>query len=94
MASEIQYDLYFAAYLTEFKKNVLIPDYWVETLNLADSINEGLNKNKNHLVFVSPDLNKEPDFSLPVRHTLDLNTDGCYLGKVIRAFSEFDVYYF
>lgn len=37
MESEIQYDLYFAAYLTEFQKNVLIPDYWVETLNLADN---------------------------------------------------------
>lgn len=91
---EIQYDLYFAVYLTELKKNVLVPDYWVDTLNLAESINEGLNKNKNHLIFVSPDLNKEPDFSTSVRHTLDLDTDGCYIGKVVRAFSEYCITFF
>lgn len=85
---EIQYDLYLAAYLVDFKKNVLIPDYWSDTFDLAKAINYGLNSNENHLIFVSPDLNKVPDFSLPVRNFLDLKTDGCYFGKVIRSFSK------
>lgn len=82
-------ELYFAAYLTDFKKNVLIPDHWCDTFDLAVSINDGLNKNQNHLIFVSPDLNKVPDFSLPVRKALDLTTDGCYFGKLLRAFSKY-----
>lgn len=80
---KIQYDLYLAVYLKDFNKNVLIPDFWCDTFNLAQSINEGLNCNKNHLIFVSPDLNKVPDFSLPVRDTLDLDADGCYFGKIL-----------
>lgn len=85
---EIQYDLYFAAYLVDFKKNVLVPDYWVDTFDLAQSINDGLKRSANHLIFISPDLNKVPDFSIPVRRTLDLKSDGCYFGKVTRAFSK------
>lgn len=85
---EIQYDLYLAAYLVDFKKNVLIPDYWADTFDVAKAINHGLNSNENHLIFVSPDMDKIPDFSLPVRRTLDLKTDGCYFGKITRAFSK------
>lgn len=85
---EIQYDLYLAAYLKDFNRNVLIPDFWCDTFDLAESINEGLNRNKNHLIFLSPDLSKVPDFSLPVRKTLDLNTDGCYFGKIVFSFSK------
>lgn len=86
---EIQYDLYFAAYLNQPKKNVLIPDYWCDTFNLANTINGGLNRNENHLIFVSPDLNKIPDFTLPVREAFDPVGDGCYFGKLLRAFSRF-----
>lgn len=51
--AETQYDLYFAAYLTALKKNVLIPDHWCDTFNLAETINGGSSQNKNHLIFVS-----------------------------------------
>lgn len=85
---EIQYDLYFAAFLNEPKKNVLIPDYWCDTFDLAKSINSGLNKNENQLIFFSVDLNKIPDFTLPVRRTFDPESDGCYFGKIVRAFSK------
>lgn len=87
--TELQYDLYLAIYLTDCKKNILIPDYWCDTFDLARAINGGLNTNENHLIFVSSDLSKIPDFSLPVRQTLlDLNVDACYIGKIIRAFSK------
>lgn len=87
---EIVYDLYLAAYLNDHKKNILIPDYWCDSLDLARSINSGLKKNENHLIFFSPDLNKIPDFSLPIRRgALDLTRDGCYFGKILRAFSKF-----
>lgn len=85
---EIQYDLYFAVYLNDHKKNVLIPDFWCESLDLARAINSGLNSNENHLIFLSSDLNKIPDFSIPVRKTLDWDVDGCYFGKIKRAFSK------
>lgn len=80
--------LYFCVYLNDYKKNVLIPDYWCQTLDLAKSINKGLNSNENHLIFLSPDMNKDPDFSIPLRETYDANVDGCYFGKLRRAFSE------
>lgn len=86
--NEIKYDLYFAAFLTDHNKNVLIPDFWCNDFDLAHSINSILNKNKNYLIFYSTDMNKSPDFSLPVRADLDLTTDGCHFGKILRAFSE------
>lgn len=93
MSAEIQYDLYFAAFLNGFAKNVLIPDFLCESFDLAHAINQGLNSNENHLIFFSPDLNKVPDFSLPVRETLNLEVDGCYFGKIVRAFSKSCVYF-
>lgn len=85
---EIQYDLYLAVYLDDAKKNVFVPDYWCGTFDLASTINNGLNKHQNHLIFFSRDLNKISDFSLHVRTKLDSNIDGCYFGKVTRAFSK------
>lgn len=86
---DLQYDLYLAVYLNEPRKNVLIPDYWCDTFNLAKSINCGLNKNENHLIFFSPDLDKNPEFTLPVRETFDSDGDGCYFGKILQAFSKY-----
>lgn len=89
MDPEIQYDLYFAVFLTDHNRNVLIPDFWCNEFDLAAAINYVLNKNENRLVFYSPDFNKLPDFTLPVGAIFDSNLDGCYFGKIIRAFSEY-----
>lgn len=68
---------------------MVIPDYWCDSFDLAKEINEGLNRNINHLIFYSPDLTKEPDFSLPVlKEKFDADKDRCYFGKIIRAFSK------
>lgn len=83
-----EYHLYFVAFLNDHNKNVLIPDFWCDGFDLAKSINESLNRNENHLIFHSPNIKNDPDFTLPVRPTLDLNIDGCYFGKIVRAFSK------
>lgn len=83
------YDLYLVVNLTGLKKNVCVPDFWCDSFDLAKQINEGLNRNENHLVFFSSDLSKEPDFSLPVsKEKFDDTTDNCYFGKIIRTFSK------
>lgn len=89
MASGELYDLYLIASLNGLKKNVLIPDFWCDSFDLAKQINEGLNRNENHLIFFSSDLTKEPDFSLPVlKEKFDSDADHCYFGKTIKAFSK------
>lgn len=85
---EYQYQLYFAVFLVDLDKNVLIPDFWCSEFDLAAAINGLLNRNTNRLIFYSPNANKEPDFTLAVRTKMDLNSDGCYFGKLLRAFSK------
>lgn len=93
MAESVEFDtMYFGAHLTAQKKNVLIPDYWIANFNWEKSINEGLNRNENHLIFFSSDLAKDPDFSMPAsKSSFDPTVDKCYFGKLVRAFSKFFV---
>lgn len=91
MASQANemYDLYLVVHLNGLQKNVCVPDFWCDSFNLAQQINEGLNRNVNHLIFYSSDLTKEPDFSLPILNgRFDDANDHCYFGKVIRTFSK------
>lgn len=91
MASQTgdMYDLYLVAHLTGLKKIVRIPDFWCDSFDLAKQINEGLNRNSNHLIFYSSDISKEPDFSLPVlKGKFDDENDHCYFGKIVKTFSK------
>lgn len=88
-SAEIPIDyLYFVVYLNEHKKNVVIPDFWCQSLDLANAINNGLNSHDNHRIFFSADINKDPDFSIAIPETFDEKVDGCYFGKLCRAFSK------
>lgn len=90
-ASEFEYyDLYLGVCLTAQRKNVLVPDYWCATFDLAKSINEGLNRNENHFIFFSADLKTKPDFSMEAwKGAFEPEVDRCYFGKVVRAFSKY-----
>lgn len=83
-----EYQLYFAVFLINHGKNILIPDFWCNDFDLAASINGILNRNTNRLIFYSPDMKKDPDFTLNVGAVVDLDSDGCYFGKLLRAFSK------
>lgn len=61
----------------------------IDQFDLAKSINEGLNRNENHFIFFSADLNKHPDFSMEAWNgTFEAEVDRCYFGELIRAFSK------
>lgn len=63
--------------------------YWIANFDWGKSINEGLNRNENHLIFFSQNLEKDADFSLPVyKGSFDPSVDRCYFGKLVRAFSK------
>lgn len=83
-----EYELYFVAFLNNQNKNVIIPYFWCDDIDWAKTINNGLNRNENHLIFYSPDIEKDPDFTLTTRSTFDSNSDGCYFGKLKRSFSK------
>lgn len=92
MAGQVDefYDLYLVVHLTGLNKNVLISNFWCDSFDWAKEINEGLNRNSNHLIFFSSDLKKEPDFTLPVlKEKFDANEDHCYFGKIIKVFSKY-----
>lgn len=82
-------DLHYACFLVKYKKNVLIPYRYCKTFDVAAAINEGLNRNRNHVIFYSTDLTREANFELPVDTELDLNADGCYWAKIVKCFSKF-----
>lgn len=83
------FNLFYSAILVKYKKNVIIPHNWCKTLNIAETMNEGLNRNTNHVIFYSVDMDKQGNFELPIDKILDLNEDGCYWAKIVRCFGEY-----
>lgn len=83
--------LFYAAILIRSKKNVVIPSNWCETLDIAKTMNESLNRNESHVIFVSPDKNKEANFALNIDGQFDLTCDGCFWAKITKVFSKYSI---
>lgn len=81
-------DLFYNVILVKYKKNIIIPSHWCKTIDIAEAINEGLNRNKNHVIFYSKELTKEANFELAVDGALDLENDGCFWAKIVKCFSK------
>lgn len=81
-------NLFYCAVLLKSKQNVVLPAKWCPKLDIAEAMNEGLNRNKNHLIFYSKDVTMELNFEMPVNeeHTSNLESDGCFWAKIVKIF--------
>lgn len=58
----------------------IVPASWVQNKN----------RKKNTNIFISPDENKVPDFSLPIKY-FNQSVDACYYGFCLGKYSKFEV---
>lgn len=72
--------------LSTERRNLLIPSYWCFGINIENTINDGINRNKKRLIFYSEDQSKNPDFLLPVSTMFNEELDACYHGHIIKFF--------
>lgn len=73
---------------------VVVRKKWIYQFNETLTMNNGMRKNKKHIVFYSNNINAEADFSLPLKQTLDESSDACYHAKLYRFFGKSNKFYF
>lgn len=61
---------------------------WIYELSPAKTLNNRINRNQKHLIFWSPNINRQPDFSLPISNVYFNDRDGMYRGKILKCFGE------
>lgn len=74
----------------------IVPMKWVNNLNLADLLNQGviLYKKKEHLVYISCDVNDEPDFTLEIFDAIENGQPALYRAFVKKCFGKIFIYQF
>lgn len=80
--------MYFYVVLTKSKKQLIVPAHRILGFNVSASMNFGLNKKVDHLVFYSPDQNIDPVFTAQVQSNFDEAKDACYLARIVRCFGK------
>lgn len=80
--------LFCVVFLNKYKNNLVVPSAWVTPFDLAESINEGLNRHKNRTIFYVNDITAEPEFGLGIADSFDENVRSCNWGKLLRCFSK------
>lgn len=66
----------------------VIPVHWIKGFDLIGSINYGVNCAETHVVFYCGDINKPPNFSVPIFPSICRNGDGCYLARINKFFGK------
>lgn len=70
---------------------------WVYRLNIAQTFNNRINRNKAITIFWSKDLKKNPIFklssNLQFKHSFDPDVDAIYRAKIIKCFGMFFLFY-
>lgn len=82
--------MFFLILLKESAQKRIVPIKWVNNINLPTLLNYGVTfyKKKEHLVFISSDINDEPDFTLEVVHSIQNNQPALYKAFVLKCFGE------
>lgn len=76
-------------------KSLVIRKDWIYGLNEVKTLNNGVNRNQDHVVFYSKNLSVEADFTLPTKNVFDdedtaFETENAlYKAKISRYFGEF-----
>lgn len=69
----------------------IAPMKWVKHLSLSDLLNRGVTfyKKKQHIVYISNNINDEPDFTLMVSESIANQKPGLYEGFIVKCFGKF-----
>lgn len=86
--------MYFLVSLKQTAQKAVIPQKWIQNLNMESILNSGvqLSKRKLHKVYISNVDSEEPDFQLTVLTRLNLQRPACYEAYIVKAFGK--NYYF
>lgn len=88
--------MFFVVYLSNSKR-VLVPSNWIRGIDDFKTllINYGISylKGKTFKMFVSPDMDDEPDFNLEISQQFVNGRRACYNGKIKYSFGMIPNYY-
>lgn len=64
---------------------------WVKDLDLPKLLNDGVvtYKKKLHLVYISHDINEEPDFTLNISDSIENGQPTLYKASILKCFGKF-----
>lgn len=83
--------MFFVVYLSNSER-VLVPSNWIRGISEFKTllINYGIPylKNKSFKIFVSPNLNDEPDFQLEICEQFNIERRACYIGSIKYCFGK------
>lgn len=74
------------------KEHFVVPIEWVNGLQLAKSVQDGINCNDVCLAFYSKDKTKPSDFGSFVQEKFNENVDCCYIVRPVRYFCKYNMY--
>lgn len=77
-----------AAMLIVSKKVVTIRLTWIKGFDVVQSCNKGFKSANAHIVFYSPDIDSEPDFSKKIAADFDENESALYMASICKFFGE------
>lgn len=77
------------AKICKYRKIICVPLHYVYMLDLAKSLNNRINRNQEHLCFWSDDVNKQPNFDLPISHHFDPPIDSCFKVKLLKVLGKY-----
>lgn len=66
----------------------VVPIDWIYGLDLADTVNNGVNNEVTVLVFYSKN-RKHANFNLPINIQFNSEDDGCYLARLNKYFRKY-----
>lgn len=82
--------MFFLISLKSSGQKRIIPMKWVKDLNLPALLNNGVivYKKKVHLVYISRDINEEPDFTLNIFDSIETGP-ALYKASILKCFGKF-----
>lgn len=87
--------MFFVVYLSNAER-VLVPSTWIRGIGEYKTllVNYGIPylKGKLFKIFVSPNINDEPDFRLDIREQFDVGHRACYTGLIKYSFGKVQSY--
>lgn len=76
------------AKICKIPKVVAVPLRYIK-LDLVKSLNNRINRNQEHLMYWSNDINKRPNFDLPISQQFHRSVDSCFNVRLLKVFGKY-----
>lgn len=86
--------MFFLISLKSSGQKKIVPIKWVRNLDLPTLLNDGVitYKRKVHLVYISQDINEEPDFTLDIFDSIQNGQPALYKAFILKCFGKFYIH--